>query len=133
MRIPLLVTLVALSAACASGSPNPRSSSVDNDVLRREELEQRGFLNAYEAVAALRPQWLRTRGLDSFRNPTQVQVYVDQSRMGGIEALRMVRIDGVGFIRYYDGTNASTRWGLGHGQGVIYVSTSQDAHAGIDP
>ena len=133
MRIPLLVTVVALSAACASGSPNPRSSSVDNDVLRREELEQRGFLNAYEAVAALRPHWLRTRGLDSFRNPTQVQVYVDQSRMGGIEALRMVRIDGVGFIRYYDGTTASTRWGLGHGQGVIYVSTSQEAHSGIDP
>jgi hypothetical protein len=92
-------------------------------VITREQLVEHNFNTAFDAVQALRSNWLRKRGEDSFRSPTQIWVYVDDVRMGGIESLRSIPRTGIEFIRYYDALTASARWGLDHGQGVIYVST----------
>ena len=77
----------------------------------------------YDAVLALHSNWLRTRGSDSFTSPTQVQVYVDGTRYGGVESLRTLPVGSVNYIQHFDGLTASARWGLDHGQGVIFVST----------
>lgn len=134
MRLPLgsLAVLLALSTACASGgaaagaSDTPAASRQrqDRNVLTREQLLQTGHNNALEAVRALRSNWLLTKGTDSFNSPTQVQVYLDDNQYGGVDSLRGIATNQVKFIRYYDGISASARWGLGHGQGVIYVSTA---------
>jgi hypothetical protein len=52
-----------------------------------------------------------------------VQVYLDDARLGGVDELKRIPIHHVAYIRYFDGLAASARWGLDHGQGVIYVST----------
>jgi hypothetical protein len=133
MRLPLgsLAVLLALSTACASGAaggatdtPGASRQRQDRNVLTREQLLETGHGNALEAVRALRSNWLLTKGTDSFNSPTQVQVYLDDNQYGGVDSLRGIAIQQIKFIRYYDGVSASARWGLGHGQGVIYVSTA---------
>ena len=109
--------------ACAGHASPKDSARVDRNVITQEQLIEHRFSNAYEAVEALHSNWLQTRGSDSFRTPTQVQVYLDDTRLGGIETLRSIATAGVLFIRHYDGVSAAARWGLDHGQGVILVST----------
>jgi hypothetical protein len=92
-------------------------------MLTREQLAEHRFTTAYEAVAALRSNWLETRGVDSFRTPSQVLVYMDNVRLGGVETLRGVAISAITYIQHYDGISATERWGFDHGAGVILVST----------
>ena len=92
-------------------------------MITLDQIREHRFTNAYEAVAALRSNWLQTRGADSFATPTTVQVYFDGTRLGGIDTLRSIGTAGIVYIRYYDGITASGRWGLDHGQGVILVSS----------
>lgn len=120
----LAVLLLVLCASCgrneAAGSASPRR---DRNVISQEELEGGRFRTAYEAVQALRSNWLVAKGTDSFQSPTQIQVYLNDSRLGGIDNLRSINTAGITYIRYFDGISASARWGMNHGQGVIYVST----------
>src|SRR5574341_1578416 len=96
-RFFALVAAAILMAgwACGGGraQPGPAQPRTDREMLTTEELNQRSFYSAYEAVDALRPLWLSRPGLGS-----EVQVYVDENRMGGVAALRSVRILSVAFI-----------------------------------
>jgi hypothetical protein len=112
-----------LSACGGDPSPGGPASPVDRNVLTQEDFATGDFSNAYHVVEVLRSNWLRARGPDSFRSPTEVQVYLDDARLGGVEELRRIPINHVVYIRYFDGIAASARWGLDHGQGVIFVST----------
>ena len=95
----------------------------DRNVITHAQMVEQGFLNAYDAIAALRSNWLITKGVDSFNSPGRVLVYLDNSRLGGIEELRSLATPSITYIRYYDGTSATARWGLDHSHGVIFVST----------
>lgn len=119
----ILVLLLALCSACASASSRASAPGIDRNLLTHEQLRDHQFRNALEAIEALRTNWLLMRGTDSFNAPTQVQVYVDDVRVGGIEMLRWITTPEIDYIRYYDGIAAAARWGLGHGQGVIFVAT----------
>jgi hypothetical protein len=120
--LPCLVLLVLplVAGACARGEP---LAYRDQSVLTEEQLRESGYANLYDAVDALRPRWLRPRGPDSFSSPTQVVVYSDGVRLGGVEELRGFGTLQILWVRYYDGLEASARWGLGHGQGVIHISS----------
>ena len=85
-------------------------------------LEHR-FNNALEAVEALRSNWLQVKGTDSFSSPSQIWVYMDDTKLGGVESLRAIGVAPIVFIRHFDGVTATARWGLDHGQGVIFIST----------
>ena len=127
MRRSILTVLVLqfLATACASaGSAGAAGGRAD--LLVEEQIRDQSFTTTYDAVVSLRPNWLRTRGVDSFRAPTQIQVYLDNMRMGGVNTLQQIPASAVYWIRWYDGIDASARWGLDHGQGVIYVSTTPE-------
>ena len=116
------IALVFLLTACAGGVRRAETQP-DRDTITREQLVEHRFTSAYEAIAALRSNWLTTRGTDSFRTPSQVQVYVDDVRVGGIETLRGVAINSISYIQHFDGIAATERWGFDHGAGVIFVAT----------
>lgn len=122
-RLAVLI-LALLVAACAStGSSNGSQAPERNAIITQEQLNQGGFANVYDAVQALHGNWLRARGADSFGQSGQVQVYMDGTRVGGVENLRSIRTVEVAYVRFYDGITAGMRWGLGHQHGVIYVSS----------
>lgn len=120
-RTLALGLILIIASGCASSETQRQRG--DRTVITAEQLQEQNFQTAYEAVNALRSNWLRRRGIDSFRAPGQVMVYHDDMRLGGVGALRQIRVDSIAFIRYYDGEAASARWGLDHGHGVIYVSS----------
>ena len=122
-RTALAGMLVLVLAACATsgGTASPQGRS---DLLVEEQIRANSFATVYDAIVALRPNWLRTRGADSFNSPTQIQVYVDNVRVGGIPNLQQISAISAYYVQWYDGIEASARWGLGHGSGAIYVSTT---------
>ena len=122
-RAPLFVAaLFLLCSGCASGKGGTRTNT-DRTVITRAQLQQNNFTNAYDAVASLHSNWLQKRGTDSFLAPGEILVYVDEVRFGGIETLRSLASSSIGSIRFFDGIAASNRWGVGHGNGVILVSS----------
>jgi len=117
----LILATACRSSAAASGSrvPAPRT-----DLITAEELRGGQFRNAYEAVSSLRARWLQSRGTDTFLGkPGEVQVHLDDVRLGGINSLREIPVIDIAYMQFFDPASASARWGLDHGHGAIYVST----------
>lgn len=111
---------VAICLGCASTSSGNRR---DSSLITQEQILEHRFNNAYEAVQALHSNWLLTKGTDSFSSPSQVRVYVDNTLLGGVETLKSISARTVYSIRHFDGISATARWGMDHGQGVIFIST----------
>ncbi|MEY4007174.1 MAG: hypothetical protein RLZZ467_190, partial [Gemmatimonadota bacterium] len=81
--------------------------------------------NAYELVERLRPMMMRPRNLSAGAvgagTTFGVVAYVEEVRLGDLEALATVMRATVREIRYIGATDATTRWGTGHSNGVIQV------------
>jgi hypothetical protein len=110
-------------AGCASPRTGRAAPRVDRSIITQAELLERHFNNAYEAVEALRSNWLKARGPDSFSSPSIVLVYMDEVRLGDVTTLRSVEPGVIGSIQHFDGPSATARWGIGHGAGVILINT----------
>ncbi|NJD11644.1 MAG: hypothetical protein FIB01_14825 [Gemmatimonadetes bacterium] len=121
-RFARILLLAAILPACSHvpGGPAPNL-----DYLSQQQMQEGHFTYVYEAIEAMRANWLVVRGTDSFSTPSQIWVYYDANRLGGVETLRSVRVNDVAYIRHYNGIDATTRWGVGHSAGVIYVSSHQ--------
>ena len=100
-------------------------------MLTRDEMLQGNYTTVYDAVEARRSMWLRPRGPDSFVQPSVVWVYIDGVRAGEVDLLRRLQPHLVNTVRFYDGTEATSRWGVDNGAGVIHVSTWSEGAPGI--
>jgi hypothetical protein len=115
----VVIIAVLLGSACGGGSSKPAGPAPrDRETLLPEEWGTRNFYSAYDAVAALRPMWLNRRGVDG-----EIQVYVDDNRLGGLDVLRSIRTSTVSQIKHMDGIQATARYGRDHQQGAILVTT----------
>lgn len=126
MRSSLAIAWVAILVAmpaCAGGPQPGTVTGFDRNTITPEELGQRSFYSAYDAVETLRPGWLNKRGQDG-----DIQVYVDDNHVGGLEVLRRIRLPSVYLMRHMDGIQAAARYGDGHELGVILVSTRAAGH-----
>jgi hypothetical protein len=129
LRRLVALGLTLASAACASGGSTSgtasRPAASRPNVLSAEEIQKAHIANVFDLVSSLRPRWLTTRGVDSFQKPSEIQVYLGNTRMtGGPNALREISSLGVTKIEWVDPISAASRWGLDHGAGAIVVSTS---------
>lgn len=126
------VALALAATACGGGAatPGPRRTAAQTtgaraNTLTQDEIRRSSLANAYDVVSTLRPRWLQTRGTDSFQRPTEIQVYVDNTRMtNGVAGLRDISSLGITKIEWVNPIDAAARWGLDHGQGAIVVITS---------
>ena len=118
----LLLGLLLQGAAC---SPATRSASPSraSEVIRIDEIETSTASNAWDLVHQLRPNWLRSRGPASIRDPQPVYpvVYFGDINYGPLETLRGLATTGIEEIRFIGATTATTRFGSGHSGGVIQV------------
>ena len=129
LTVGIAVALLAVSCASA-GTPAQSDSGVrqpsrSRTVLLMDEIQQSSARDAFHAVQLLRPDWLRSRGAVSTRDtrPAQVTVYVDGQKYGGASSLEQFRMGSFKEMRYYSGSEATSRWGTGHAGGVIYLTT----------
>jgi len=122
MRSPLRLlpaALLILSLGCQSH--RVANARPDPERLSQEEMLREHFTNVYDAVASLRSAWLNVRGTDSFTQPSQVWVYYDETRLGGVDEMRAVIVNSVASVRHYNGVDATMRWGVGHNAGAIQI------------
>ena len=122
MRKPILALLAALTlTACGTGQPgSPRPNP---DQITRVEIDEAGPSNLYTLVQNLRPIWLRERGATSFTDEIDVVVYLDGTRMGERESLRGIHSSNVETLQFYSARRATARFGVGHVNGAILVTT----------
>jgi hypothetical protein len=115
--VPLVLLL--LTAGC--GARQNTGVRVDRNLITRDQIVQNGYRTAYDAVEALRSPWLiiRPDGLTE----REVLVYLDNTRLGGIQTLRQITASQIVSIRFIDAATAINRWGVDHSQGVIMVVT----------
>ncbi len=118
----LAIALILCSSACASAREY-RSTSESRDLITRAQLAENSASSAFEIIQRLRPQWLRLREEQSLDGPNDLVVYVDNARMGGRESLRMIGVGAAEYIRFYNASAATLRWGAGHEYGAILVAT----------
>lgn len=136
LRISTIVGLAAIATAgCASSKTAPEPAPMSTaprvsvrrqaNVITEQELSESTARNALQAVETLRPDWLRGRGAASLREvtPAAVMVYLENQRLGGIETLEQFSIHSIKGMRYYSASEATNRWGTGHGSGAIAVTT----------
>ena len=126
-------------AARSAGARGPKVSQAGRPITAAE-IERAGINgSAYDLVYTLRPTWLNLRGLNSSREAAKVvtvngqevlvpgdpelMVYLDNVRLGTISELRNISAAGVLGVRYFDGPQATFRWGAGHARGAIQVLT----------
>jgi len=116
--------LLLVSCASAPSTPAPRR---DRNLITAEEIAAEPATSAAELLERLRPTWLRNRGPTSIGSgaPSYPIVYIDEVRSGGPEALSRVSSQIVREIRFINGRDATTRWGMDHGGGVILVTTGR--------
>lgn len=116
-RLHTVVAATALLAACASsgGSPRPATSSGStSDLVTSAEIEATPVSNVYDLVNRLRPRWLSVSGtkVGSISGGSvqrqMIVVYLDGSRLGGVESLRSITTGSIKSMRYYDATRAAT-------------------------
>lgn len=109
--------------------------------ITREEIVKSGTTNAYEVVRSLRNEWLIPRGVNSINETARgsadeegivvvpgsgrIVVYLDQTRLGGIEDLEEVAVEALQRLEFVDGPRAVFRWGAGHAHGVIQLHSLQ--------
>jgi hypothetical protein len=131
MTFKILYSLAAVALlGCAGRTPDPTvtANTRRTSVLSAEEIARAhaDVNTAYDAVARLRPNWLTPKGVTSNQYDTGTEyatVYVDGQRYGDLNSLRGIQAFHVGSIRYYDVTQAGSRFGIrGGASGVIEVS-----------
>jgi carboxypeptidase family protein len=105
--------------------PKHRAVAHNSEVLAADEFAGSTALDAMALVQGLRPNWLRARGVTSIRDQSsdQVRVYLNGVSAGDVNQLREIRVSDVRELRHLSAALAQARYGVGHGGGVIEVST----------
>jgi hypothetical protein len=94
-------------------------------VISTDEIAAVTAMTASDVVHQLRPNWLRSRGpVSTSRVTPEVPIiYIDEVRSSDPNTLERIPKQIVFEIRYLSGTDATTRFGMGHGGGAILVRT----------
>lgn len=123
----LLLFIAAASLACAPSSSLSSGTGPRNPyVITREEIADAHVSTAYDAVRMLRPAFLQSHGATSLSGADNgyPKVYLNHQLYGDLESLKSLDVNAISEIHYYNGTEASNRFGLGNVSGAIEVITS---------
>ncbi|MFL5592990.1 MAG: hypothetical protein ACJ78M_09130 [Gemmatimonadaceae bacterium] len=109
---------IACSSAANANAKTTAAPKVDPDVISTSEIDSQPFRDAYDIVQVLRPTWFsrksssastRRIGVSTSNSATGagLVVYVDNSRMGGVEALRQLTPASIESLRFMDAATAT--------------------------
>ena len=128
MRSAIALSLLGLLVACSSAT---RGTGKDRSIIRADEIATVQAANAYDIVAKLRSEFLRSRGpITATRGqataPPEITVFVDGIEAGPVDAtLHHIPAVEVHEIRLYRAADAATKYGSRHNGGVIEVHTTR--------
>ena len=113
---PLPILLV-----CASGV----ATAQDPNVINASELAGSRAENTYQAIRDIRPELFRSRDSGSLMlfRVRQPAVAVNNTLVGGVEALRSIPVDQVTQLEYLSAWEAGNRYGETFRDGILLVQT----------
>lgn len=121
-RVVFLAAAIALGmTACASGgggAARPAGATSNRIVL--EELQALTEMTGLQVIERLRPRWLQSRAGTGGEPPV---LYVDGARRGSINDLTSMRSSNLQQLEYMSASDATTRYGTGHGGGAVMVTS----------
>ncbi len=96
------------------------------DLITRQEFQESSHKNSdlYQAIRSIRPHFLTApRGVRSLgaAPPTPIVVYLDGTRQGEIDALKLILADRVEEVRYLEPAKAQDEFGASHSGGALLV------------
>jgi hypothetical protein len=124
-RLSIFAASVAVACASASNTGIPLRNS---ELITKEEIAGAHVTNAYDAISALRPGFLRYRGKTTITGSDTgyPRVYLNRQLYGDLAALRNLDVGNIRSIRYFNAADASTHFGLGNASGAIEVITDAE-------
>ena len=147
LRMSVGVAIVGLTVGCSASSgasassaasaSSPSAPKKDPDVISAAEISAQSFRDGYDIVQRLRPTWFtrKSGGSTARRMGTSpsasaigagLLVYLDNTRMGGVDALRQMSAASIGSMKFLDAATATaTLPGIGSSvvSGAIVVRT----------
>lgn len=128
-----LYTAAAVFVALACGSapmPVVTGAPGHRDVLFDAEIQtnKQPGMTVYDLIAHLRPEYLRSRGTNTFRDmaPPTAVVYLDGAKLGSLDQMKSLSADRVFQIQYLSAADATTRFGMDHTAGAILITSGRD-------
>lgn len=127
MRMSMLaavsVTSLLLAIACSQamqGAPER-----ERNVITTDEIQAANAATAYDVIAKLRGNFLRSRGQNSvlLKQPKEPTVYLDEVEYGTVASLRQIPASTIAEIRFIEGNDAMRKYGSNHVSGVIQIFT----------
>jgi hypothetical protein len=121
-----------------------------SELITREQIEAAKASTARELIEALHNNWLNERlpvpsnragakpdstgkaqytadyngaGKSFAGQAGGIQVYLDGTRIGGLDELKTIRPADIYTIRRINGVDAQARFGIGHSSGVLFITT----------
>ena len=101
---------------------------LDRYIISGDEMREASVRSAFDAVQLFHPEWLVLRGQEAIYNAEadNIRVYLDNVLMGGVGELVNIEASNIEYIRFFNATQATARWGTGHTHGAIQVVTMDD-------
>jgi hypothetical protein len=106
-KLFMFVMLVAAVGCSARGGGQATTTSQNE--LTSDQIRASGGVDAWEVIQRTRPLWLRTRSASSVNAPNTVLVYQNDTRLGGIDALRGYPLDAIVKITYLSASEAANK------------------------
>jgi hypothetical protein len=124
------VSMIAAGCASAPASGGAVTGATGESTRRADVITSAELMSGagdapdlYAAISRLRPQFLQARSATNTRGMQEpIRVYVGGSPATTVDYLRSVRPSQVKEVRWMSGRDATTRYGTGHGAGVITVT-----------
>lgn len=126
-RLTIVILAGVALAACSStqrGEATRPAVRGSHNLLTEAELQAATERTLYEMIQRQRPTFFRSRQVRSSttRVPEPVHVFVDGTRVEGLESLRLFNPRNVKEVRFYEPHEANVRFGTGHHGGLISIT-----------
>ena len=127
MRYLVVISMVLFAMVQSAEAQKEKKVRRDARHITADEIaEKTNPQNALDLIRALRPAWLTSRGPTSIMlQDNGISVYVDGSRRGSVEELRLINRESVEEMRYFSASEAQGRFGMDNVGGVIEVTTKK--------
>lgn len=123
--LALFVAVCIIAGGCTS--PGRHASPLGTrNVITPDDIARVNATNALEAIQRLQPRMLaKQRGPTSIylEDQSQINVYLDGSRFGGVESLSLIQATSILEIRYLSASEATLKYGTGNSAGAIDITS----------
>lgn len=115
----VLQLVIGVSVAEAQGRRS-------RNLITSEEIAKASAADAYDLIRELRPTWFSSRGVvsgDAYAGG--IVIYLDGIKQNSVDDIKAIAVERIKEARFYNASDATTRFGTGHPSGAIEITTKR--------